>query len=76
MKTAQQFKDEATRLNGQLLNHNVIDLSALRQLHKDLDDYLHATPSTKVADFDQAIKEANAAKLRLSGQLVDLINLL
>lgn len=76
MKTAQQLKGEAMRLNDQLQNHNVIDLGALRQLHKDLDDYSHATPNAKVADFDQVVIEANAARLRLSGQLVDLINLL
>ena len=76
MKTAQQLKGEATRLNDRLQIDNVIDLGALRQLHKDLDDYCHATPNAKVADFDQAVIEANATKLRLSGQLFDLINLL
>jgi hypothetical protein len=79
MKTAQELKTEAIRLRDQLHSDSTIDLKALREFWKDLEDYIQASGGAQpngltLADFDWEIISANAARRRLHAQLFDLIN--
>jgi hypothetical protein len=75
VKSRVELKNEATKLKDQLYNDSLIDLSALRQFWKDLEDYAHAAAhnALQIADFDWEIIAANAARRRLHAQLFDLI---
>jgi hypothetical protein len=77
VKTQQELKTEATALRDQL--QSVIDLNALRQFWKDLEDHFKTgggrQPSLfTVVDFDEEIIVANVAKRLLHARLSDLIN--
>ncbi len=66
---------ETNRLHDQLSDDDVIDLTALRQLWNDLDDYANAWNSldrTELTDFDQEIMAANATRRRLTMSLSHL----
>jgi hypothetical protein len=74
VKNRWELKRETDRLYGQLDDDDLIDLSALRHVWKDLDDYANAgntLDQTKLANFDQEITTANSARRRLATSLSD-----
>jgi hypothetical protein len=68
-KNQRELHRETNRLHDQLSDDDVINLTALRQLWNDLDDYANAGNSLdrpELTDFDQEIMAANTTRRRLT----------
>jgi hypothetical protein len=74
-KDQRELHRETNRLHNQLSDDDVINLTALRQLWNDLDDYANAgnrLGRRELTDFDQEIMAANTTRRRLSMSLSHL----